>query len=82
MTDVRGDGLTVTVTSDGPLHGQSVIVAIGPSVSFETSNGTGSGPTNLQYVSVGDQVEIFPASTSGTAPVVAAGVVDDSVPTG
>ena len=82
MTDVRGDGLTVTVTSGGPLTGQSVIVAIGPSVSFETSNGTGSGPANLQYIAVGDLVEIFPASTSGTSPVVAAGVVDDSVPTG
>ena len=82
VTAVRGDGLTVSVTSGGPLAGQSVIVAIGPSVSFQTSNGTGSGPTNLQYISVGDQVEIFPASTSGTAPVVAAGVVDDSVPTG
>ncbi len=82
VTDVRGDGLTVTVTSGGPLQGQSVIVAIGPNVSFETSNGTGSGPSNLQYISVGDQVEIFPASTSGTAPVVAVGVVDDTVPTG
>ncbi len=82
VTDVRGDGLTVTVTSDGPLHGQSVIVAIGPTVSFKTSNGYGTGTTNLQYISVGDLVEIFPASTSGTSPVVAAGVVDDGVPTG
>ncbi len=82
VTDVRGDGLTVTVTSGGPLAGQSVIVTIGPSVSFKTSNGTGSGPANLQYISVGDLVEIYPASTSGTAPVVAVGVVDDTVPTG
>jgi len=72
----------VTVTSGGPLQGQSVIVAIGPSVSFETSNGTGTGPANLQYISVGDQVEIYPASTSGTSPVLAAGVVDDTVHTG
>ena len=43
VTSVRGDGLTVTVTSGGPLTGQSVIVAIGPNVSFQTSNGTGSG---------------------------------------
>ena len=82
VTDVRGDGLTVTVTSGGPLQGQSVIVAIGPNVSFKTSDGTGSGQANLQYISVGDLVEIFPASTSGTAPVVAVGVVDDTVPTG
>ena len=82
VTDVRGDGLTVTVTSGGPLEGQSVIIAVGANVSFETSNGTGSGPANLQYISVGDLVEIYPASTSGTAPVTAAGVVDDTVPTG
>jgi hypothetical protein len=82
VTDVRGDGLTVTVTSDGPLQGQSVIVAIGPNVQFETSNGTGVGQSNLQYVSLGDQVEITSAPGSTTTSVIAAAVVDDSVPTG
>ena len=81
VTDVRGDGLTVAVSSDGPLSGHSVIVSIGASTSFETGHGTGSGTANLAYISVGDAVEIYTTSES-TSPVVAVGVRDDSVPTG
>ena len=35
VTDVRGDGLTITVTSDGPLNGHSVIVAVPAATTFE-----------------------------------------------
>ncbi len=81
VTDVRGDGLTVAVSSGGPLSGQTVIVSIGASTSFATGHGTGSGTSNLAYISVGDAVEIYTTSESAS-PIVAVGVVDDSVPTG
>lgn len=70
VTDVRGDGLTVTVTSGGPLSGQSVIVAVPQSVTFV-------GVSSLGDVSVGDMVEIFTGNAGGS-PVVAYKVSDDS----
>jgi len=81
VTDVRGDGLTVDVTSGGPLSGQSVIVAVTATTSFATPQGRGTGLANLADVAVGDPVEIYTASESAT-PVVALGVVDDSALSG
>jgi hypothetical protein len=81
VTDVRGDGLTVEVTSGGSLSGQSVIVAITDTTSFATPTGRGVGLANLANIALGDPVEIFTASES-TTPVVALGVVDDSAATG
>ena len=69
VTDVRGDGLTVTVTSGGPLSGQSVIVAVPAGTAFV-------GVASLSGVSVGDAVEIFTASTAGS-PVRATKVSDE-----
>jgi hypothetical protein len=69
VTDVRGDGLTVTVTSGGPLSGQSVIVAVPVGTTFV-------GVASLAGVSVGDAVEIFTASTAGS-PVHASKVSDE-----
>lgn len=70
VTNVRGDGLTVSVTSGGPLSGQSVIVAVPSSTTFV-------GVTNLTGVTVGDMVEIFTANAGGS-PVVATKVSDES----
>ncbi|HXR29103.1 MAG TPA: DUF5666 domain-containing protein, partial [Solirubrobacteraceae bacterium] len=72
VTDVRGDGLTVTVTSGGPLSGQSVIVAVPQSAALV-------GVTSLSDVNVGDVVEIF-TDNAGGSPVVAAKVSDDTTP--
>jgi len=71
VTAVLGGALTVTVTSGGPLHGQSVIVAVPPTASLK-------GVTSLAGVSVGDSVEIYTTSAPGS-PIVAVGVIDDSV---
>jgi hypothetical protein len=81
VTAVRGDGLTVAVGSGGPLAGQTVIVAVSNSTSFETPHGIGDGLANLAYISVDDPVEIYTDDESAT-PVVAVGVVDDSAPAG
>jgi len=72
VTDVRGDGLTLTVTSGGPLSGQSVIVAVRPSTTF-------AGAADLSEIVVGDAVEVY-TDDAGASPVVAAKVVDDSTP--
>jgi hypothetical protein len=77
VTAVRGDGLTVNVTSGGPLSGQSVIVSVPPTASLEGAGGTGGGPQSLANIAVGDKVEVFTHSES-TSPVVAVGVRDDS----
>jgi hypothetical protein len=82
VTDVRGDGLTVTGTSDGPLKGMSVIVAIRSTTSFETPAGTGTGTSMLADIAVGDPVEIDSESASTATPIVATEVIDDSAPTG
>ncbi len=79
VTAVRGDGLTVNVTSGGPLSGQLVVVSVPPTASLEGAKGAGGGPESLSNISVGDAVEIFTHNTSGS-PVVAAGVRDDSGP--
>ena len=71
VTDVRIDGLTITVTSEGPLNGQSVVVAVPPSTTFV-------GVSSLSGVAVGDMVEIRTADAGGS-PVVASSVSDDSV---
>jgi hypothetical protein len=81
VTAIRGDGLTVEVTSDGALDGESVIVSVSATTSFATGNGTGAGTANLAYIHIGDAVEIYTHSESST-PIVAVGVVDDSVVTG
>ena len=77
VTAVRGDGLTVNVTSGGPLSGQLVVVSVPPTASLEGARGTGGGPESLTNISVGDAVEIFTHNVSGS-PVVAVGVHDDS----
>jgi hypothetical protein len=77
VTAVRGDGLTVNVTSGGPLSGQLVVVSVPPTASLEGATGAGGGPESLTNISVGDAVEIFTHDTSGS-PVVAVGVRDDS----
>jgi len=77
VTAVRGDGLTVNVTSGGPLSGQLVVVSVPPTASLEGATGAGGGPESLTNISVGDAVEIFTHDASGS-PVVAVGVRDDS----
>ena len=77
MTAVRGDGLTVNVTSGGPLSGQLVVVSVPPTASLQGATGTGGGPESLTNIAVGDAVEIFTHNVSGS-PVVAVGVRDDS----
>ncbi len=77
VTAVRGDGLTVNVTSGGPLGGQLVVVSVPPTASLEGATGSGGGPESLANISVGDAVEIFTHNVSGS-PVVAVGVRDDS----
>ena len=77
VTAVRGDGLTVNVTSGGPLSGQTVVVSVPPTASLEGATGAGGGPESLTNISVGDAVEIFTHDVSGS-PVVAVGVRDDS----
>ena len=77
VTAVRGDGLTVNVTSGGPLSGQLVVVSVPPTASLQGATGTGGGPESLTNISVGDAVEIFTHNVSGS-PVVAVGVRDDS----
>jgi hypothetical protein len=72
VTNVRGDGLTVSVTSAGPLSGHSVIVAVPPSTTFV-------GVSSLSGVAVDDMVEIYTANAGGS-PVVASKVSDDSTP--
>jgi hypothetical protein len=74
VTEVRGDGLTVTA-GDGPLSGQSVIVAVPSSASLDGAAGTGGGPESLTNIAVGDTVAIYTHSTSGS-PLVAVGVRD------
>jgi hypothetical protein len=74
VTEVRGDGLTVTA-GDGPLSGQSVVVAVPSSASLDGAAGTGGGPENLTNIAVGDTVAIYTHSTSGS-PLVAVGVRD------
>ena len=75
----RGDGLTVMVTSGGPLSGQSVVVSVPSTASLQGASGAGGGPESLANIAVGDAVEIFTHSES-TSPVVAVGVRDDSNP--
>jgi len=70
VTDVRGDGLTITVTSGGPLSGQSVIVAVPSSTTFV-------GVSSLSGVALGDLVEVSTANAGGS-PVIASQVSDDS----
>jgi hypothetical protein len=77
VTAVRGDGLTVNVTSGGPLSGHVVVVSVPSTASLEGATGAGGGPERLSNISVGDAVEIFTHDVSGT-PVVAVGVRDDS----
>jgi hypothetical protein len=77
VTAVRGDGLTVNVTSGGPLSGHVVVVSVPSTASLEGATGAGGGPESLSNISVGDAVEIFTHDVSGT-PVVAVGVRDDS----
>lgn len=77
VTDVRGDGLTVTVKSGGPLNGQSVIVSVPAGTSFQPDPQTGAG-SSLATISIGDAVEIHTNSETGT-PIVAVGVSDDGV---
>jgi hypothetical protein len=74
VTEVRGDGLTVTA-SDGPLSGQSVVVVVPSSASLDGAAGTGGGPESLTNVAVGDTVAIYTHSASGS-PLVAVGVRD------
>ena len=71
VTDVRGDGLTVTVTSGGALSGQSVIVAVPAGVTFV-------GVSGIAGINVGDVVEIHTTNASAS-PVVATEVSDDGV---
>lgn len=77
VTAVRGDGLTVNVTSGGPLSGHLVIVSVPSTASLQGATGAGGGPESLTNISVGDAVEIFTHDVSGS-PVVAVGVRDDS----
>jgi hypothetical protein len=77
VTAVRGDGLTVTVVSGGSLNGQSVVVSVPSSASFQADPLTGAGKS-LATISVGDAVEIFTDSETGS-PIVAVGVSDDGV---
>jgi hypothetical protein len=77
VTAVRGDGLTVTVLSSGSLKGQSVVVSVPATTSFQPDPATGAGKT-LATVSVGDAVEIYTDSETGS-PIVAVGVTDDGV---
>ena len=70
---MRGDGLTVTVTSGGPLSGQSVIVAVSQSTTFV-------GVSSLATVAAGDAVEIH-APDAGGSPVLADKVYDERAPT-
>ena len=77
VTAVRGDGLTVNVTSGGPLSGQLVVVSVPPTASLEGATGAGGGPESLTNIAIGDAVEIFTHNVSGS-PVVAVGVRDDS----
>jgi hypothetical protein len=79
VTAVRGDGLTLTVGSGGPLSGHSVVVSVPSTASLEVSHGTGGGSDGLGKVAVGDAVEIFTHSETGS-PVVAVGVRDDGHP--
>jgi hypothetical protein len=80
VTAVRGDGLTVTVVSGGPLNGQSVIVSVPPTTSFQDDPQTGAGQS-LTSIAVGDAVEIHTDSEAGS-PIVAVAVTDDGVWTG
>lgn len=80
VTAVRSDGLTVTVVSGGALNGQSVIVSVPSTASFQDDPETGAG-TSLATISVGDAVEIHTDSETGS-PIVAVGVTDDGVYTG
>jgi hypothetical protein len=77
VTAVRGDGLTVNVTSGGPLSGHLVVVSVPSTASLQGATGAGGGPESLTNISVGDAVEIFTHDVSGS-PVVAVGVRDDS----
>jgi len=81
ITDLRPDGLTVEVTSDGALAGQTVIVAVRASTRVADAAGTGSGPRQLAGLAVGDRVEIEVADPTAT-PLVAVAVIDDSHATG
>ncbi len=76
VTAVRGDGLTVTALN-GPLEGQSVIVSVPSTASFQADPVTHAG-TSLATISLGDAVEIYTHSES-SSPVVAVGVSDDGV---
>jgi len=77
VTAVRGDGLTVTVVSSGDLTGQSVVVSVPPTTSFQADPQTGAGKS-LSTISIGDAVEIFTDNETGS-PIVAVGVSDDGV---
>jgi hypothetical protein len=79
VTDVRGDGLTVNVTSGGPLSGQTVVVSVPPTTSLDGATGAGGGPESLSNVAVGDGVEVYTHSES-TSPIIAVGVRDDGRP--
>ena len=81
VTQVRGDGLTVNVTSGGPLSGHLVVVSVPAGTSLQGAKGAGGGSESLSNIAVGDAVEIFTHSES-TSPVVAVGVRDDSAPAG
>jgi hypothetical protein len=74
VTEVRGDGLTVTA-SDGPLSGQSVVVAVPSSASLDGAAGSGGGAQSLANVALGDTVAVYTHSETGS-PVVAVGVRD------
>jgi hypothetical protein len=71
VTDVRGDGLTISVTSEGLLSGHSVIVAVPASTTFV-------GVSSLSGIAIGDAVEIYTADATAS-PVVASKVYDDGV---
>jgi hypothetical protein len=77
VTAVRGDGLTVTVVSGGDLNGQTVVVSVPLTASFQDDPLTGAGKS-LSTISVGDAVEIFTDNETGS-PIVAVGVSDDGV---
>ena len=64
VTAVRGDGLTLTALN-GPLVGQSVIVSVPSTASFQADPATQAG-TSLATISVGDAVEIYTNSESSS----------------
>jgi hypothetical protein len=72
VTDVRGDGLTVKVTSGGPLSGQVVVVSV-------PSSATLVAVASLSDINVGDAVEIH-TDDEGGSPVVATEVIEDGSP--